>query len=171
MKKLLLCLVLAISAPAFADTPTDASLKELLVISDVQGMMNDTLIQMESYMKAAMLEPLKGVEITPEMQQQMDAHSKKIMQIFKEEMDWPKMEPLFVEIYKKSFSQSDVDGMLQFYKTPAGQSVVKKMPLVMQNSMEVMQQRMAVIMPKIMQATEETVRVAKEKQPIKSTKK
>lgn len=77
---------------------------------------------------------------------------------FKEEMSWDKMEPLFVDVYKKSFSQSDVDGMIQFYKTPAGQSVVKKMPLVMQNSMQVMQQRMSTVMPKIMQLTEESTR-------------
>lgn len=164
MKKLLLCLVLAVSTPVFAETPTDASLKELLVVSDVQGMMDKTLEQMDGYMKTAMLETLKGKEVTPEMQQQMESNSKKIAQIFKVEMGWDKMEPLFLDIYKKSFSQSDVDGMIQFYKTPAGQSVIQKMPLVMQNSMEVMQQRMTAIMPKIIQATEESMQDMKAKQ-------
>ena len=165
MKKILLCLALAFSTPVFAEAPTDASLKELFVVSDVKGTMDKTLAQMDVYMKTAMQESLKGTELTPEMQQRMDANSKKIAQILRDEMGWGKMEPLFLEIYKKSFSQSDVDGMIQFYKTPAGQSVVNKMPLVMQNSMEVMQQRMATIMPKIVQATEETMKEMKAKQP------
>ena len=157
MKKLLLCLVLAVSTPVFADVPTDASLKELFAVSDVQASMDQALGQMDSYMQAGIKEGLQGKVITSDMQQKIDDNSKKIAQIFKEEMSWDNMEPLFMQIYRKSFSQSDVDGMIQFYKTPAGQSVVKKMPLVMQNSMEVMQQRMTVIMPKIVQATQQTM--------------
>lgn len=167
MKKLLLCLALAFSAPVFADVPTDASLKELFAVSDVQASMDQALGQMDSYMQAGIKEGLQGKEITPDMQQKINNNSKKIAQIFKEEMSWDKMEPLFLQIYRKSFSQSDVDGMVQFYKTPAGQSVVKKMPLVMQNSMEVMQQRMAVIMPKIVQATQQTMQEMQPKQPAK----
>lgn len=160
MKKLLLFLVLAVSTPAFADAPTDVSLKELFVLTDTKGMVDTMFDQTDSYMKASMQQALDGMHVsaTPKMQQAMDDYSRKASQIFKEEMSWDKMEPLFVDVYKKSFSQSDVDGMIQFYKTPAGQSVVKKMPLVMQNSMQVMQQRMSTVMPKIMQLTEESTR-------------
>ena len=60
------------------------------------------------------------------------------------------------EIYRKSFSQSEMDGMLKFYKSPAGKAVIAKMPVVMQNTMQVMQGEMAEMMPKIQQLIADT---------------
>jgi len=60
------------------------------------------------------------------------------------------------EIYRKSFSQSEIDGMLKFYKTPAGKAVIAKMPVVMQNTMQVMQGEMAEMVPKMQQLMADT---------------
>jgi hypothetical protein len=158
MKKLLMCAVLAFNASAYAAVPTDASLKELLQITDSQKMMDQSFGQIDQYMKMGMQEAFKGKEMTPEIQKKMDDTSLKIAAVFKEEFSWESFEPIFIEIYRKSFTQSDVDGMLQFYKTEAGQSVIKKMPLVMQNTMELTQQRMKDVMPKIMQIAEESMK-------------
>ena len=67
----------------------------------------------------------------------------------KELLDWKKLEPVYVRIYQKSFSQEEVDGMIAFYKTPAGQAVIGKMPAVMQNTMDEMQQMMTPVMQKM----------------------
>ena len=40
-----------------------------------------------------------------------------------------------------------IQGMLAFYRTPAGQAVIEKMPLVMQNTMQAVQERMGAMMP------------------------
>ena len=50
-------------------------------------------------------------------------------------MTWEKMEPMYLRIYRTSLSQSEVDGMIAFYQTPAGQAVINKLPLILQNSM------------------------------------
>ena len=60
-------------------------------------------------------------------------------------------------IYRNTFSQAEVDGMLGFYRSPAGQAVIAKMPLVMQNTMQSMQGRMAVMMPRIQELQRDTV--------------
>ena len=56
------------------------------------------------------------------------------------------MEPMYLRIYRKSLSQSDVDGMIAFYKTPAGQAVINKMPLILQNTMAEVSQMMGPMM-------------------------
>lgn len=38
---------------------------------------------------------------------------------------------MMIGIYLQSFTQKDVDGMLRFYKSKAGQAVIAKMPVVM----------------------------------------
>lgn len=40
-----------------------------------------------------------------------------------------------VPIYERNFSEEEIDGMLTFYRTPVGRSVVKKLPRVTQESM------------------------------------
>nr|WP_276510032.1 DUF2059 domain-containing protein [Niveibacterium umoris] len=62
---------------------------------------------------------------------------------------------MFLDIYQKTFTQKEVDGMLSFYKSPAGQAVIKKMPQVMQASMQIMQARMSKLVPQIQQITAE----------------
>ena len=59
-----------------------------------------------------------------------------------------------IKIYAEEFTQEEVDGMIQLYKTPVGQSTIDKMPIVMQKSMQVGYKQMDAITPKIMQAAE-----------------
>jgi hypothetical protein len=64
---------------------------------------------------------------------------------------------MFIDIYKRSFTQGEIDGMLSFYKTDAGKALISKMPVVMQNSMQAMQSKMATTMPQIQQLQRETI--------------
>jgi uncharacterized protein len=45
-----------------------------------------------------------------------------------------------IPIYMKEYTEREIDAMLTFYRTPEGQSVIKKMPSVMTQSMLVGQQ-------------------------------
>jgi hypothetical protein len=40
-----------------------------------------------------------------------------------------------VPVYARNFSDEEIDGMLEFYRTPVGRSVVAKLPQVTQESM------------------------------------
>lgn len=157
MKKWLLGLALAVSLPALAAVPTDASIKALLQITDSKTMIDQSMGQIDQYMELGLQEVIKDKEITPEMQKQINIATGEMSGLLKDEFSWQKFEPMLIEIYRKSFSQSDIDGMLAFYKTEAGQSVVKKMPLVMQNTMQLMQERMQQVMPKMMRIAEQSI--------------
>ena len=88
----------------------------------------------------------------------------------REAMQWPALEPRFIEIYQASFTQAEVDGMLEFYRSPAGQAVIAKIPGAMQRTMVVMQELMDGMMPRLrelqaqaldrLKATREKVRTA-----------
>lgn len=59
-----------------------------------------------------------------------------------DEMSWAKMKPQYVRLYVETFDQDEVDGLLAFYATPAGQAMINKMPIVMPKMMGVMQDSM-----------------------------
>ena len=77
------------------------------------------------------------------------------MALMKELLDWKKLEPIYVRIYQKTFTQQEIDGMIAFYKTSAGQAVISKMPAAMQNTMDEMQGLMAPVMEKMQRMQQE----------------
>ncbi len=64
---------------------------------------------------------------------------------------------MYTRIYMESFTQDEVDGMLAFYATPAGQALIKKMPVAMQKTMEAMQQMMGPMMQKLQAIQSESI--------------
>jgi hypothetical protein len=84
-----------------------------------------------------------------------------MMTIMKEELSWDKLKDGFIQVYRDTFTQEEMDGIIAFYKSPAGQAFVDKQPALMKNTMALMQQRMGPMMQKIQQMTEETAKEIK----------
>jgi hypothetical protein len=74
------------------------------------------------------------------------------------------MEPIYLRIYQKSLTQQEVDGMIAFYKTPAGKAVMDKMPIILQNSIEEMKQMMGPMMQRLQRMQQEVRTEMKEEE-------
>jgi hypothetical protein len=159
MVKYILAIFIFSSAVAFAaDTvPSEASIREILAVTDAKQVVDATLIHIDGLTQKAMQEATKGHSLTSEQQQLIEKNRAQIQSIMKEELAWDKLEPLYIQVYQKSLTQEEVNGMLAFYKTPVGQSVIKKLPLVVQNSMVEMQKRMAPMMQRIQRMQQDVV--------------
>ena len=165
-KWILLMLIMFCTTAYGAETkPSDESIKELLRVTESRNLVDSMMGQMDNLFKSSMQQALQGKTITQKEQKLADDMQKKMNVIFKEEMSWEMLEPLFMQIYRDSFTQQEVDGMLAFYKSPSGQSVIRKMPLVMQNTMTEMQKRMGPIYQKLSKMTEETITEMKASDP------
>lgn len=149
MKKWMLCLLFVLASPVFnaaAAPASEASIRELLEVTRARAMLEQVYGQMES-MYAGSMRQAFGDELAPEQEARMQRFSTRMTALMKQELGWDVMAPMYVDIYGKSFSEDEIQGMLAFYRTPAGQAVVDKMPLVMQNTMEAVQARMGAMMP------------------------
>ena len=147
-----------LGAAKAADVPaSDASVRELIQVTRVQDLLKTTSEEMNGYMAEAMDEALEGAEVSKEQRQIIDEMRAKIQNLFKETLSWKEFEPLVLDVYKRTFNQREVDGMVAFYKTEVGKAVVDKMPLVTTNTMEAMQGRMAQILPALQKLQEETL--------------
>jgi hypothetical protein len=156
--KAALLFLLAIQPAMAAETPaSDQSIRELMEVTRSRQMLDATLAQVDQVMQQSMQQAVAGTELNAEQQKVMADMRGRIVALFKNEMKWETLEPMFVEIYRKSLSQGDVDGMLAFYRTETGQAVINKMPLVMQNTMVAMQARMASMTPKLQELQADAV--------------
>lgn len=150
--KLLLPLVLILSlcpVRAADQVPTDASMRELLEVAGARKLIDGLLPQIQAQVKAGMVQGLRGHEPTPAEQKMMERILEKVSGVMKEELAWSKLEPIYFRMYRQSLSQEEIDGMLAFYKTPAGQAMIKKLPLLMTSVMSEMQGMMGSMMTKV----------------------
>jgi uncharacterized protein len=112
---------------------------------------------MDAYMKQVMQHATQGQHVTPEIQKDIDKRQTEMMDVVKKVLDWEKLEPMYVRVYQKSFTQGEVDGLVAFYKTPTGQALLTKMPVVMQNTLNEVQQMMQPMMQRVQQMQQEVV--------------
>ena len=138
-QKFLIILVLSCSATfgtfGQSTVPSEASIKELLELTQQSRKLSDSVTaQMNQLMTSAIEQVTKGEKLPPNAQKMVDQDKSEIAKMMHDTLDYDKVLPMNVRIYQKSFSQAEVDGLIAFYKTPAGQALISKMPVVVENT-------------------------------------
>jgi hypothetical protein len=142
-------MILLATAPLQAQAPSDASIRELLVLSKSQSLIETTWGTLDGHMEAGMREALKGRTLTAEQEKRLADFRSRAVGIIKEEMSWERLEPMFIDVYKATLTQAEIDGISQFYRSPAGQALINKMPQVMDHTMKLVMGRMQVVRPRL----------------------
>jgi hypothetical protein len=157
--KYLACLAVIFTLPAFAvdSRPSDASIRQLLAITQARKLVDGIMAQMDGMMKNTMQQAMHGHPVTPDQQKIIDGMQARTVALLRQELSWDNMEPMYIGLYSGIFTQEEVDGMLAFYKTPSGQAVIRKMPVLMQNTMAEVQKRMVPLMQKMQALEQETL--------------
>lgn len=150
--------MIAISIPAFAQSASKESVKELLKITKSEQFLGQMNQQINTMMHSSIEKITQGRKLTTKQELAVVNYTQELGKIMQEELTWAKLEPEMIKIYAEEFSQEEIDGMIKFYKTPVGQSTIDKMPIVMQKSMQVGYKQMDAITPKIMQAADKLVK-------------
>lgn len=135
-QRFLIILVLSCSAAFGQSTaPSEASIKELLELTQQSRKLTDSVAaQMDQFMTSAIEQVTKGEKLPPDAQKKVDQDKAEIAKMMHDILDYDKVLPMNVRIYQKSFTQEEVDGLIAFYKTPAGQALLSKMPVVVQDT-------------------------------------
>jgi hypothetical protein len=85
-----------------------------------------------------------GLQMMEQMIQSLAAGQPGMSQEFSErflaEVDPTELDELLVPVYVKHLTAAEMEATLEFYRSPAGQSILQKMPLVMAESVRLGQQ-------------------------------
>jgi hypothetical protein len=74
-----------------------------------------------------------------------------IRDFYHEQMSWSVLEPEFTQLYLEVFTEQEVRDITAFYRTPAGQQMLSKMPQLMARSSELANARVQAAMPKLVE--------------------
>lgn len=153
MKRILTALVLAAASfLAQAAAPTQQSIEKLLVLSHADKIIDSIKPQIGLSVRASIEQAMKGRTPNPEEQKVIDAYVAKCIEITNTSLTMEQLKPLYIQLYTKYFTQADVDGLNAFYQSPAGKSLVTKMPQLMQGMMAAMPGLMAPMMEQMQTA-------------------
>lgn len=125
--------------------------EELLLITETDKLIQTTFDQIK---QMAMKQFPQSAGGTPKEQAIQERYRQQLFDVIQDEFSWAKMKDQYIDIYVKTYSESEIKEISQFFKTDAGQVFIKKMPDVMQQSMAVSQQRMPAVMMKVMEITQ-----------------
>ncbi len=158
-------LALALSAAALLSVPlaaqearpTEASVRAVLAAGHLSATLGSYGTQVEASMRSAVQHELAGQPLNAEQRTIMEHMEERMVALMREEMDWQRMEPRIIELYRSTFTQAEVNGMLKWYSSPTGKAVVGKLPLVTAQMADYAQQRVQELVPKLMQLQKETV--------------
>ena len=147
MKKLaIIFLVFSMSFTAQADDAAKRQLVErLLKVMDADAMIQSMYGQMDK-MVAGMGQRMG---IKPSEQVHFNRYMKKVTQAMKTEMTWAKMKEPMIAVYIKHYTEKEMKDLLVFYSSDTGKSIIKKMPLVMRDSIVISQQMFRSFLPKL----------------------
>lgn len=124
------------------EPPSDADVERLLVAARAQSLLDTMLPQMEAMQQQQFAQVTQGRELTVQQREQLDRIQAKTTEILRRALAWEEMRPLYIHLYKKTFSKQDVEAMTAFYESPAGRSLLDKTPTLMQNLMGAIQLKM-----------------------------
>ena len=128
---------------AWAAAPSDAAIDELLEVMRLREQTSSMLDAMNQEFAQK-----SGTAENAAVQQRMQAMQQQMGQILREEMAWEKVRPVYRQVYKESLTAEEVAGMLAFYRTPVGQSVLQKQPQITERAMQISREQ---ILPNVIE--------------------
>jgi uncharacterized protein len=146
---------------ASAAPVSDESIETLLELTHAESLMDTVYGSVEQMIRQGMNQALQGRPLSAEQQSFVDGIPARFTAVMRQDFNWQKMKPVYMQLYRETFDQAEVDGLIAFYRSPAGQSFIAKMPVVMQKSMALVQAQMRSMMPRIQEATAQAMEEAK----------
>lgn len=144
--KLLSCAAaLLFSLQAQAEPATRATIEKFLQVTEAANMMDQAYQNMDQ-MTAQMLAS-SGLDTKRDKQIQQDMQE--MNALVRAELSWDKMEEPLIALYGSVFSEAELQDIIAFYQSDAGQKMLKRQPELIQGTMVMMQEQMQTLMPKI----------------------
>ena len=136
------CLTPAVRAD---DASKLTTINEMFAVMHVDTLMQQSMQQGIAAQRAQFdrLEPFKSNKAAA------DEIVTRMTALLTEKLSWDKIKPAMTKLYADNFTEEELAASLAFYKTPAGQAMLTKLPKVMGQSMTVVQQQMGDLTPEI----------------------
>jgi hypothetical protein len=153
---LLLALLSIAGAAARADEASKArKVEELFAVARLEEMFSQSMTMAMNQVKTSVMQETLGVNLPPEKAKLLEEMQGKVEAVVRTALSWDQMRPQYIKLYADAFSEGQLDELLAFYRSPAGQAMVSSSPMLMKRGAEIAQQRMTAAQPELKRLVEE----------------
>lgn len=146
MKKIVaIVAVLFLSSAVCAEPASRQTIERMLSASGSEAIIDSALAQIDGVMS----QMLSGMNVPEEKRASIEQFSMRYKELVQEEISWEKLKGPMIDIYARVYTEEEAKATLDFLESPVGRKMVAKNPELMQASMELMQQNMMRLMPKL----------------------
>lgn len=147
---------------AHAEPASEAAAQELLKVSQAESMLTAARANLEQQMRDTMDSMLAQEKLDPAQREAVTRGvPARVAELISKALDWPAVEKDMVQVYRDNFTEEEVAGQIAFYRSSVGQSVLDKMPAVMQQSTALAMRRMQTVLPQMKSVIEKALAEAK----------
>jgi hypothetical protein len=154
MNRLALLLVLALpfsSVSAHADDASHrAKAEEMMTLLHSERLAEQVSTNLKKQVTDAANRVI-GANPTPEQKAQATDVENKAFKMIDDQIGWKAMEPGFTDVYAKNFTDAELDAIIAFYKSPAGEALLVKMPDINTQVGEFGSSKMSTLEPQLKQ--------------------
>jgi uncharacterized protein len=147
---------------AHAAPPSDQSLNQMMTVMQVEAMLNQALQQMNGTiakgMEQGLQQSLQAKELTAGQKAAVENFKTKLSTTMKEELSYPKVKEIYLQVYRETLTQEEVNSIVAFYGSSAGKAMIEKMPIAMQKASTLMQARIRPMTQKLEAMQQEFVK-------------
>ena len=121
-----LMVVLAVApGKARADEASkEAKVKELFAVMHMERNLDEMMQSMRIQVKMVAENGEGSRPMTPAQKKIEQNFINNALQVVNQSFSWPVLEPAYIKLYMGTYTESELDGMLAFYKSPAGQAML-----------------------------------------------
>src|SRR5438270_6537276 len=146
MRFVLAVICFALPMAALAQPASDAAVQRLLEVAQAERLVKGVQERQRMVMNSVLRQveetrARQGKPLSPELQARMHEAAEKTRAAMAEELSWEKLRPLIAQVYRDSFSEEEIQGLIAFYESPTGRMFVERMPQVMERMTQVMAER------------------------------
>lgn len=138
------------------DASKNAKIEQLFTLSKVDRSVQTGIDQTLDQMKSAIQQMFAGSPAAEQAKNTAELQSK-ISKLLLDALAWDKMKPIYIKMYSDAYTEKQIDDLLVFFKTPTGQAMVDKGPVLAEKGGEAAQQRLTAVMPAIQKTIKDSL--------------
>lgn len=126
-----------------------AKVKELFTVMHMNHVLDPMLKGIQQEMQGMIQNAMGTKQMTPQQTKLTQDYMAQSMAVVNQNLGWSSLEPEYVKLYATTYSESEIDGIMSFYKSAAGQAMLAKSPQLSQGAMQIVRGRMGAFQPKM----------------------
>lgn len=111
--------------------------------------------QIKEQIIQSQLQALQNSGIEPADDEPTRAFVRQLDDFLSQHITWQELKPEYIELYNSTFTPEELEGMLNFYRSPLGQKILKEWPNVLQKTSAILYSRAEVLSPDVKKMTQE----------------